>query len=183
MLHASSDLAALLAATARGERDAFAEVYRRTAPKLLAVALRILRDRERADDVLQEVYLRVWRNAGSYSPDSGRPMTWLIAIARNRAIDVARQRREVAMPDDEDGRDWLDSVPDPRDPEGELADMQRLRHCLDQLDEKQRRCLLAAYYEGHSREDLAARYDAPVNTIKTWLHRSAATLRTCLGEP
>ena len=130
---------------------------------------------------MQEVYLKVWQSAGTYSPQAGRPMTWLITIARNRAIDVVRQRRETTLPPTDDGRDWLDLVEEPRDREAEMSDINRLRVCLERLDEKQRACVLAAYYEGYSREELAERYGAPVNTIKTWLHRSAGALRSCLG--
>ena len=184
MLHDKPDLAELIAAIAKADRQAFGEVYTRTAAKLLGVILRILKDRGQAEDVLQEVYLRVWQAADRYSPETGRPMTWLITIARNRAIDVVRQRRETTAPaTDVGGPDWFDLLPDPRNAEAELTDIQRLRHCLGELDEKQRSCLLAAYYEGFSREELAMRYSAPVNTVKTWLHRSAATLRNCLGAP
>ena len=179
-----ADLAALIGLVARGERPAFRELYGRTAPKLLAVLLRILKDRSRAEDVLQEVYLRVWQNASSYSPEAGRPMTWLIAIARHRAIDVVRQRREVTMSDGENGdEDWLASVADPRDHESEFADLDRLRRCLSRLDEPQRRCFVEAYYDGYSREELSVRFGRPVNTIKTWLHRGANSLRSCLEEP
>jgi RNA polymerase sigma-70 factor (ECF subfamily) len=180
LLHASIDLTGLVAGTARGDRAAFAELYGRTAAKLLGIVIRIVRDRAIAEDVLQEVYLRVWQNAASYAPDAGRPMTWMISIARNRAIDVVRGRRILQLAQDEDGLDPLESVAEGRDREAEIIDMSRLRLCLGQLDAVQRRCLLEAYYDGYSREELAIRFGKPVNTIKTWLHRTAATLRTCL---
>jgi RNA polymerase sigma factor (sigma-70 family) len=179
-LSASTDLATLIAATARRDDPAFAALYARTSAKLLGTILRIVRDRAVAEDVLQEVYLRVWQNAATYAPESGRPMTWLIAIARYRAIDVVRQRRFDTLPPNPDGSDPLDSVAEPRDREREFIDIDRLRLCLGQLEAPQRRCLLEAYYEGYSREELASRFDKPVNTIKTWLHRGAQALRTCL---
>ena len=129
---------------------------------------------------MQEVYLRVWQSAGSYSAEQARPMTWLITIARNRAIDLKRQRRDVLMSEEGDGTDWFASIGDGRDREAEFVATDQLRDCLGRLDETQRRCLLQAYYEGFSREELARHYDRPVNTIKTWLHRSAHALRTCL---
>ena len=104
-------------------------------------------------------------------------MSWLIAIARNRSIDLVRQRREVLMPPAQDGTDWYATIAEKRDREGEFADLDRLRLCLDRLEEDHRRCFLQAYYEGLSREELAGRYDRPVNTIKTWLHRAARSLR------
>ncbi|WP_375460766.1 sigma-70 family RNA polymerase sigma factor [uncultured Enterovirga sp.] len=178
----SPDLAQLIAATARGERAAFERLYGLTAAKLLGVAFRIVRDRSVAEDVVQDSYLKIWQGAGSYSVEAGRPMTWLITIARNRAIDVVRRRREVAAPETEDGFDWLEGVPEPRDRETEFLDADRLTVCLGRLEATHRRCLLEAYYMGYSREELSERFARPVNTIKTWLHRSAHALRACLGE-
>lgn len=182
MQQEQADLAALIRATASGEQAALGALYERTAAKLLGVVVRIVRDRGQAEDVLQEVYIRVWQNARSYSPEAGRPMTWLITIARNRAIDVVRARREVAMPQNADGRDISEQVADPRDREAELVASDELKRCLDRLDDIQRRCLLDAYHDGLSREELAARYARPVNTIKTWLHRTAHSLRSCIEE-
>lgn len=179
----SDDLVALLVAIGRGDRAAFGRVYALTAPKLLGTAFRILNDRAAAEDVLQDVYLRVWQNAGTYSAASGRPMTWLITIARNRAIDAVRARRDSVASHDSEGNDLLDAIPDPTDRGTAFEEIDRLRLCLGRLDPMQRACVLEAYYEGFSREELAIRYERPVNTIKTWLHRSAATLRTCLGTP
>jgi RNA polymerase sigma-70 factor (ECF subfamily) len=133
--------------------------------------------------VLQEVCLRVWEKAGSFDPAAGRPMTWLITIARNRAIDVARQRVDTTFGDDEEfDTDWVAAIADPRDGGAEFETVDQLRHCLDRLEDLQRRCILEAYYEGYSREELARRHARPVNTIKTWLHRGATTLRSCLEE-
>lgn len=183
MYRHSGDLAELIGATARGDRAAFADLYGRTAAKLLGVVLRIVRDRGAAEDVLQEVYLRVWQNASSFAPEAGRPMTWLISIARHRAIDLVRTRREVFVRAEPDGPDPLDLVADPRDREAEFVEIDQLRLCLERLDETHRRCFLDAYYDGYSREELSRRFGAPVNTIKTWLHRGAQSLRACLEEP
>lgn len=173
-------LADLIAATARRDDRAFADLYDRTAAKLLGVIIRIVRDRAMAEDVLQEVYLRVWQSAASYAPESGRPMTWLISIARYRAIDIRRRKTTESLPANEDGSDPFHAIAEDRDRERDIIDNDRLRVCLGGLDERQRTCLLAAYYEGYSREELAIRFAAPVNTIKTWLHRSTQALRTCL---
>jgi RNA polymerase sigma factor (sigma-70 family) len=182
-LRETGNLDRLLGRIALRDRRAFQDLYGLTAPKLLGVALRILRDRARAEDVLQEVYLRVWDKAGSFDPAAGRPMTWLITIARNRAIDVARQRREASIQEDDEERDRLADVPDPRVGGDAYEIAEELRRCLDRLDAMQRRCILEAYHDGYSREELALRFDRPVNTIKTWLHRSANVLRSCLEEP
>ena len=174
------DLARLLSGVAAGRREDFERLYGLASAKLLGIALRILRDRHAAEDVVQDVFVRIWQSAGSYSAEAGRPMTWLISITRNRAIDVVRRKTEVAAPDTADGVDWMSEVADPRDAESEFLEADRLRLCLDRLDESHRRCFVDAYREGYTREELAERYGKPVNTIKTWLHRSAQSLRSCL---
>ncbi len=176
-------LAELIARVAAGRQDALRALYERTAPKLFGLILRIVRDRGAAEDVLQDSYLRVWQHAGGYAPEAGRPMAWLAAIARHRAIDWVRRKGEVPMPasDDED-EDWLQRVADPRDREAEFLDRDALLACLDRLEPTQRDCVVRAYCEGLSREELAVRYDRPVNTVKTWLHRGLAVLRGCLDE-
>lgn len=175
-------LPGLIDAVARGDEQALKALYDLTAPKLLGVVLRIQRDRSAAEDVLQDVYLRVWQSAGTFDAKAGRPLTWLCAIARNRAIDVVRRKGEVQGPVTEDGEDWLERLADPHDSEGALLGRDALLACLGRLDAPQRDCIVLAYCEGYSREELAARYERPVNTIKTWLHRGLSTLRGCL-EP
>jgi RNA polymerase sigma-70 factor (ECF subfamily) len=179
---AAVELAPLIARVAAGERAAFRSLYEATAPKLLGILIRIVRDRAVAEELLQDVYLRVWRNASSYSPEAGQPMTWMASIARNRAIDLVRRRREKLAKADQDGETWLESLPDPFDHEAAYLGRDALRVCLDRLDETQRRCVVLAYCDGYSREELAARFERPVNTIKTWLHRSLAALRACMDE-
>jgi RNA polymerase sigma-70 factor (ECF subfamily) len=176
------DITALLVAVGRGDRDALRTLYARTSPKLFGIVLRIVRDRPLAEEVLQDVFLRIWLHASAYSSDIARPTTWLVSVARNRAIDVVRLRREVLMAPGPDGEDWMDLVADPRQLETEIVSRESLLRCLGELDEAQRHCVVLAYRDGYSREELAARFDRPVNTIKTWLHRSLAALRTCLDS-
>ncbi|MCG6122473.1 MAG: sigma-70 family RNA polymerase sigma factor [Microvirga sp.] len=178
-----TDLAETLAAVAEGDLDAYRRLYDQTSAKLFGVIRGILRNEARAEEALQEVYLRIWRNAGSYSPEIARPMTWMITIARNRAIDFARQRVEATIAPDDDGGDWLDSVADPRNDTEAVVARESLRRCLGVLDESQRDCIVAAYCGGYSREELATRFERPVNTIKTWLQRGLTSLRNCLGSP
>jgi RNA polymerase sigma factor (sigma-70 family) len=175
-----SELADLVRAVAAGDRAAYRRLYDATAPKLFGIVLRIIRDRATAEDVLQDVFLRVWRNAASFAPEAGVPMAWLASIARNRAIDVVRQKTFVLPDTDEEDIDWQERIADPRDREADFMDIAALRHCLSGIDEPARSCVLLAYYEGYSREELAARFERPVNTIKTWLHRSLIALKSCL---
>ncbi len=175
----NGELIALIGATARGDRDAFATLYQRTAPKLFAILLRILRGKAAAEDALQDVFLKIWQNARSFSPEAGPPMGWLISIARNRAIDILRARNP-AEPGALEATDLFARLADLSDGEAQMSDLSALRHCLGTLEEPARNCILLAYYEGYSREELARRFDRPVGTIKTWLHRNLAILKSCL---
>jgi RNA polymerase sigma factor (sigma-70 family) len=173
-----ADLARLIRAVAGGDRAALRGLYEATAPKLLGILLRILRDQGAAEDALQEVFVRVWQRADSYDPGSGAAFAWLAAIARHRAIDGVRQRKAARLDAPEEG--WLERLADDRDGEADLARRDALARCLDAVDGPQRDCLVLAYCEGWSREELAARHDRPVNTIKTWLRRGLTSLRGCL---
>lgn len=178
----SPELATLLADTSQGDRQAFRMLYDRTSPKLFGVILRIVRNREMADEVLQETYLRVWQKAASYEAAAGRPMTWLIAVARYAAIDLIRRRSEARLrAHDEDDR--VQNVAAPDNPERDVIVQQELLRCLGRLAEPQREAVILAYCSGYSREELAEHFGAPVPTVKTWLHRSLSVLRLCLEAP
>lgn len=172
-----ASLEELLVATGQGDAAAFHTLYRRTSAKLYGMILRILPDRQQAEDAMQESYVRVWRNAAGYDAARGRPLTWLAAIARNAAID--RRRAESARGD---GRlaplepALLVTGADGASPELLAA----LAACLGRLEEGMRELILAAYVHGDSREELAQRLGRPVGTIKTWLHRGLASLKACL---
>lgn len=176
-----AELERLLVAVARRDRVAFRHLYDLAAPKLFAVILRIVRNRPAAEDVLQDVFLRIWQNAESFSPQTAPARVWMNSIARNRAIDVLRQKgfAPVSAAYDDDSR-WYERVAEDRDREGDMVMTATVSRCLDTIDAQARDCVLLAYYEGFSREELAQRYNRPVNTIKTWLHRSLAQLRTCI---
>ena len=168
----------LLAAVAEQDRAAFAELYRRTAAKLYAVALRILGEPSKTDDAVQDVFVRIWRNASGYDAARGRPITWMATIARNMAIDI--RRAEIARGSTRTVEVELDLLLD-RDGQGASSEqIVALRACLQRLDPEQRQLVIAAYLNGDSREELAVRTSRPVGTIKAWLHRSLAALRSCL---
>ena len=169
-----------MAATARGDRAAFAALYERTSAKLFGIVLRILKDRSRAEDVLQDVYLKIWQRAGSYDMRQGKPVTWMAAVARNRAIDVVRAARPTQTLDEAGDEEEVfragGNVAGHLDP-GEL---ETLRTCLAEIEEEDRNLILLAYYEGFSREELAERFLMPVGTVKTRLRRGLQRLRGCL---
>jgi len=173
---------ALLAAVARQDRAAFRSLYDLAAPKLFATILRIVRNKAAAEEILQDVFLRVWQNAARFSPETGPARAWMNTIARNRAIDIIRQKSFVPVSGGggDPETDMYERVAEERDREADMINNASLRHCLETIEETARDCVLRAYYEGYSREELAQRFDRPVNTIKTWLHRSLAVLRDCL---
>ena len=180
-----ADLDALLLAVANADLDAFRRLYDLAAPKLLGTILRMLKSRPAAEEVLQDVFLRIWQNARSFSPQAASAGVWMSAIARNRSIDVLRQRRStplVSATSLAEDVDWFERIAEDRDRESDMLSTASLRHCLGTIDPQARSCVLLAYYEGFSREDIARRYDRPVNTIKTWLHRALLALRACLDE-
>lgn len=170
----------LLAATAKGDREAFHQLYQRSSGKLFGVVLRILKNRQMAEDALQDVYLKVWQKAQAYSSDKGKPISWMATIARNRAIDIvraARPHQTVDEPGDEEEIFQLGG----QSAEGiDVSDLESLRFCLGEMKRDDRRYVMMAYYEGFSRDELAARFDIPVGTIKTRLRRGLMALRACL---
>jgi RNA polymerase sigma-70 factor (ECF subfamily) len=175
-----AELVSLLAAVANGDETAFEKLYAATSAKLYGVVLRILRRPELADEVMQETYLKIWNGAAQFDASRASPITWMVAIARNRAIDLVRKKADVSVEDMPDALELAADVPDPLAARERSEDVRRLLDCLGRLDPEQRQLVLLAYYDGLSRELLAARFKRPVNTIKTWLRRSLLTVRECL---
>lgn len=171
-------VATWLAAVATGDADALAVLYGQTSGRLMALLLRLLRRRELAEEVLHDVYLRVWARAGSFDPGRGSAMGWLVAVARNTALDhFRRHRREVVGIEDLEHM-----VEEPAGPDLDLASSGRraLQVCLDRLEPEPRRCVLLAYQAGLTYEELATRLGRPLGTVKSWVRRSLLRLRLCL---
>jgi RNA polymerase sigma-70 factor (ECF subfamily) len=176
----SQELVWLLAAVAKADRPAFERLYAATRAKLYGVVLRILRRRDLADEVMQDTYLKIWNSAGQFDAALSSPVTWMVAIARNRAIDLLRRKSEISIEDEPDVLETAADSPDPLAKQEMTEELRRLLACMGRLDEERRRLVLFAYYGGWSREQLATKFDKPVNTIKTWLRRSLLEIRECL---
>jgi len=172
-------LRGFLEAVARGDRTAFRALYEATAPKLFGVILRITGNRPVAEDVLQETYVRIWQKAERYDPEAGPVMPWLMAVARNRAIDRIRAER-IERNRTSDDEAVLSRLAAPNS--GDALTREALRRCLSGLDDEARTTVILAYCSGYSREELAERSGRPVGTIKTMLHRSLKLLKACLEE-
>ena len=171
-----------LALTAGGDKAAFARVYQSTSAKLYGVVLRILQRRDLTDEVLQEVYVKVWQKAGDFDPSRASPITWMVTIARNRALDEVRKASHVRIDDAPEAMDVADPQRLASDWVELADDYARLLRCLDGLEPMKRDMVKLAYLEGLSREALSERFGHPVATVKTWLHRSLKSLKDCLGS-
>ncbi|RVV98634.1 sigma-70 family RNA polymerase sigma factor [Mesobaculum littorinae] len=180
-----AEIESLLQKTATGDRSAFLELYDRTSAKLFGVCLRVLNDRPEAEDVLQDVFVKIWRNADRYRANGLSPMTWLITVARNSAIDRLRARRAAGGAtggDISEAREVPDSDPGPEARAIALSERDRIRACLDELESDKAQAVRGAYLDGLSYRDLAERYAVPLNTMRTWLRRSLDKLKECLGR-
>ena len=178
------DIEGMILRTAGGDRQAFLDLYDHTSAKLFGICIRVLKDHAEAEDVLQEVFVKVWRNAGRYRAMGLSPMTWLIAVARNAAIDRLRARKAAGSGATAAGIDAADTMPDPA-PGPEAAalarsEASRIAACLGELEPDRAEAVRGAYLDGLSYRDLAERHAVPLNTMRTWLRRSLMRLKECL---
>lgn len=174
------ELNQLLQQTGRNDQKAFAELYRRTSPKLFGVCLRMLRDRGEAEDVLQETYATVWRRAATFEAAKASAITWLVTLSRNKAIDRLRQHREESSEDASQRDEAIDEQPTPAANAQSSQEYRRLRDCLDELEPQQRSSVREAFFTGATYNELATRCKVPLGTMKSWIRRSLMQLRACL---
>jgi RNA polymerase sigma-70 factor (ECF subfamily) len=179
-------LQSLLSRVALQDRAALRSLYDATAGRLLAIVQRMLDDRAMAEDVIQDTFVTVWQRAAQFPQLRTSPLAWLTTIARHRAIDLMRKRKpETSLTwQGDDGQEHQHDVADdsgtPQDQLQGRQDDSRLSHCVSTLDEAPRQAVLLAYYEGLTHEELAARLQRPLGTVKTWVRRSLLQLKTCL---
>ena len=171
----------LIQQIANGDSTAIEQLYERHASLLYALVLRIVHDRSEAEDVLQDVLLRIWQRADTYDRLYGAPRAWLVRIARNRAIDVLRARRRRPTDDlDAAEQPSLSSTPD----ESTMAaeDRTAVAGALSGLEPAQRELIESAFFQGYSQSELAARFNLPLGTVKTRIRRGMIVLRGALGH-
>ena len=173
-------LAALMGRVAAGEREALRQLYDATSAKLFGVCLRILSDREESEDVLQDVYVTIWRRADRFDPTRAGVMTWLSTIARNRAIDRLRARGPLAYAGQIDDMEIADDADSAETLLSAADDRNKLHGCLSELDHRTQQVIRTAFFEGVTYEALARNMDAPLGTVKSWIRRGLAKLKGCL---
>jgi RNA polymerase sigma-70 factor, ECF subfamily len=174
----ATEMISLLAAAGKRDGLAFERLYNGTSAKLYGVVLRILRRHDLAAAVLEDAYLAIWDNAAKYDPSQGSPISWMVAIARGRAIDVARRPDASA----------IDMEPEIADADGPgsmprrqmTEDLKRLLTCIGRLEPDRQRMVLLAYYGAFSREQLAVKLETPANLLKASLRRSLFEIEQCL---
>jgi RNA polymerase sigma-70 factor (ECF subfamily) len=184
-----------LARIALGDRDAFEALYRKTSASVFGVVLRINTDRGEAEEVLQEVYVNVWRAAGSFDMARSQPMTWLMGVARNRAIDSLRRRKaepattsrfQFAGDDPDDEQDILQAMPSqepgPMELLSQASEAAHLEQCMQALSREQRASIALAYYQGLSHQEVARSLRQPLGSVKSWVRRGLLSLRGCLDQ-
>jgi RNA polymerase sigma-70 factor (ECF subfamily) len=185
-------LAQMLARVGLGDRAAFAALYKAVSAQLLGVILRIQRDRGQAEDVLQEIFVNIWRAAQGFDAARAQPMTWLTSIARNRAIDSLRRgKTEVATvtslsaDDDDDGPNLVDTLASdldgPMQALEQASQAKAVSRCIGTLSAEQQQCVALAYYQGLSHSEVAQHLKQPLGTVKSWVRRALISLKDCLG--
>ena len=184
----SKELERLLAAIGDGkDQSAFAALYAVTKGKLFSTVLTIVKRSDLAEEIIQEAYVRIWRSASSYRSLRGSPMTWMITIARNLAIDLVRKpAREIYSDDSEllklpaDGPTALETIETSEDQRTAIQEQHNVFSALQALHPTRRHLIIAAYIHGESREQISKRTGIPVNTIKTWIRRSLLEVESIL---
>ena len=171
----------LISRIAMNDRSAFTGLYDATSAKLFGVCLRVLNNRAAAEDAMQDSFVKIWRNASRYQSNGLSPMTWLITIARNTAIDRLRATRKGHVDIDTPGLELAASGAGPEHLAIAAGEARRLVGCLEELAEDRGAAVRGAYLDGKSYQDLADAFAVPLNTMRTWLRRGLISLRECMS--
>jgi RNA polymerase sigma factor (sigma-70 family) len=176
-----------LQGAAQRDAVAFRSLYDATSPKLFGFALRILIKRELADEVLQESFVAIWNNAGTYQSHLAAPMTWMTTIVRNKAFDLLRRGDVNAEIDGEQfDSEVINALHDPgKTPIEALqmsSDAKALAFCMSALEGLHRQVIGLAFFHDLSHSEVAQQMALPIGTVKTWIRRSLERLKTCLAK-
>ncbi|ORX16675.1 RNA polymerase subunit sigma [Mycolicibacterium wolinskyi] len=178
----TTELDALLRRVAQRDVDAFAAFYDHTRSRVFGLVTRVLRDPGYSEETTQDIYLQVWNTAGSYNPDAGSPLAWLMTLAHRRAVDRVRSEQAASQ---RESRYGAANVETPADHVADsvitLDEHRRVSDCLDSLTDAQRECIHLAYYDGLTYSQVSQRLAANLATIKSRMRDAIRGLRNCLG--
>ena len=180
------DYEACLAACARGEQQALRDLYEQESARLLGVAKRIARDNALAEDIVHDVFIKIWTRAASFDPARGSARGWIFIVTRHLALNFMRgnarevqvsEHREMALQDLASMETSSGNV----DTFDYRARSGRIYVCLEQLEPARRNCILHAYVDGYSHSEISQKLGTPLGTVKAWIKRSLVVLRECMG--
>lgn len=175
------DHSSLIVACGRGDKAALHAIYKREAGAMIGVAARIVKRRELAEEVVQESFVSIWRNAARFDPSIGSGRAWLFQIVRNRALNMLRDTRRELPTEEKDLNLAIDAGADAENAFERLANNSALKRCLGELEPQRRQGVLLAFVEGMSHGEIAAKLNVPLGTAKSWLRRSLIALRECMA--
>jgi RNA polymerase sigma factor (sigma-70 family) len=175
------DLNDALGQCARGDRAALRAIYDNEAPRMLGVAMRLLRRRALAEEAVHDTFLQVWRKADSFDPARGDARSWLYAILRNRALNILRGETRTDLVEDFEPMGLASDEENAETVMMRLSDTGSLKRCLERLEPARRQAITLAYIHGLSHGELAGRLGVPLGTIKSWIRRSLVALRECMA--
>ncbi len=181
MLTAETSCEDLIARVAQGEKPALAALFKAEAGRLIAIARRIVRRLDLAEEVVQDAFVVVWRRASSFDASRGAGRAWLTTIVRRRALNLIRDGSRLDFHDQESLAAIGDRAADAERAYDALPDGEALKRCLGQLEPERRRSIVLAYVVGFTHGEIAARLGAPVGTVKAWIRRGVIALRECLS--
>lgn len=182
MTAGGAQLEDLLGLVASGDRGAFADLYDRTSARVYGMVLRVLRDQGYSEEVTQEVYLQVWREARNFRPDRGSAVSWLLTIAHRRAVDRVRSERSASDRDTRYGvRELVEITAGVEEEVLSRENGRRARECLGALTALQAQAVSLAFYEGFTYREVAERLTVPLPTVKSRIKDGLKRLRGCLG--
>jgi RNA polymerase sigma-70 factor (ECF subfamily) len=174
------DFESALAACARGDHYALRAIYERERRWLLGVALRITRRRELAEEVLHDAFVQIWRKAATFDAALGSGRGWIYTVVRHSALNAVRASARVTTVDDEALVALADAQAAWRSGDREV-DAGALAECLDRLDDQKRTCVMLAFVDGYTHEELARHLGTPLGTVKSWIRRALLALKECLA--
>jgi RNA polymerase sigma-70 factor (ECF subfamily) len=175
------DYAGLVQACARGDRQALRRLYDEEAARLVAVAQRIVRRRELAEEVVQDAFVQIWQKAATFDASVGSARAWIYTIVRHRALNVIRDGAREDLLEAEELAAVQDRASLVEDAFSQLATESRLKACLEELDREKRESLLLSYVAGYSHGEIAGLMRVPIGTAKSWVRRALMALKDCMA--